>query len=53
MKKCLMCGQKNGIKDSHKFCHNCGGNLFEVEIKKIIVGAVKKEKRQIEQAQEG
>ncbi len=41
MKKCLKCGQVKGIKDSHKFCHNCGGNVFEVTRKEVVIGDVK------------
>lgn len=41
MKKCLKCGQVKGIKDSHKFCHNCGGNVFEVTRKEVVIGEVK------------
>ena len=45
MKKCVNCGQTQGIKDYHKYCHNCGCNRFEITTKKIIVGAVKKQKK--------
>lgn len=40
MKKCLVCGQVRGIKDSHKFCHNCGSNYFEVRKTIITRGGV-------------
>lgn len=42
MKKCLKCGQIKGIKDSHKFCHNCGGNVFEVTRKEVVIGDIRK-----------
>ena len=29
MKRCISCGITSGIKDSHKFCHACGGIQFE------------------------
>lgn len=41
MKKCLKCGQVKGIKGSHKFCHNCDGNVFEVTRKEVVIGDVK------------
>ena len=41
MKKCLVCGQVRGIKDSHKFCHNCGSDYFEVRKTIITRGGVK------------
>lgn len=45
MKKCLSCGQVSGIKKNHKFCHNCGGNVFEVTEKRIVAGAKQDERK--------